>query len=321
MYVGLTGATGRVGRSMARELIVRGHRVRAMVREDRPGGHDDVAELQRWGAEVFEADLGDDRSLRAFVEGPEVVVHAGYHHCAPGEVDEPLRWVELNVCSAVKLLWWHRRAGGRQFIFISSSAVYGIGATVEQRRWGANNRPYDEHTIAVPRSFYGAYKRAVEDQILVFRHETGSSSSTSLRPVSQGLPALLGFRRSGVDGPLVDEVGRLLAGEEVVFRMPPRIVATSGHDLAIGCDALIRGGLVDGVELGPWYNIGSTPISHARFLRVLKEELGCIHARVDVDGSARSTSCEALAALGFAPRGSDVTLREHLREVTARLLR
>ena len=37
MYVGVTGATGKIGRWLVRELLDRGHRVRAMTRPVRDG--------------------------------------------------------------------------------------------------------------------------------------------------------------------------------------------------------------------------------------------------------------------------------------------
>ncbi len=62
----VTGATGQQGGAVARELLSRGHKVRAMTRKP-----DSVAarELARLGAEVVKGDLDDASSLERALEG------------------------------------------------------------------------------------------------------------------------------------------------------------------------------------------------------------------------------------------------------------
>jgi uncharacterized protein YbjT (DUF2867 family) len=62
----VTGATGRQGGAVARELLAKGHKVRAVTR------HPDAAaakELSKLGAEVVAGDLDDAASLRKAVTG------------------------------------------------------------------------------------------------------------------------------------------------------------------------------------------------------------------------------------------------------------
>ncbi|HSN15682.1 MAG TPA: NmrA/HSCARG family protein [Anaeromyxobacteraceae bacterium] len=61
----VAGATGRQGGAVARLLLERGHRVRALTR--RPGSQA-AAALHVLGAELFEADLDDEASVRAAAE-------------------------------------------------------------------------------------------------------------------------------------------------------------------------------------------------------------------------------------------------------------
>lgn len=62
----VTGATGSQGGAVARELLARGHKVRAMTRK--PDGEAAKA-LARLGAEVVQGDLDDGASLRRAMAG------------------------------------------------------------------------------------------------------------------------------------------------------------------------------------------------------------------------------------------------------------
>jgi uncharacterized protein YbjT (DUF2867 family) len=62
----VTGATGSQGGAVARELLARGHKVRAMTRK--PDGEAAKA-LARLGAEVVQGDLDDEASLRRAMAG------------------------------------------------------------------------------------------------------------------------------------------------------------------------------------------------------------------------------------------------------------
>ena len=62
----VTGATGQQGGAVARELLARGHRVRAMTRK--PDG-DAAQALARLGAEVVKGDLDDAESLKRPIQG------------------------------------------------------------------------------------------------------------------------------------------------------------------------------------------------------------------------------------------------------------
>jgi uncharacterized protein YbjT (DUF2867 family) len=64
----VAGATGRQGGAVARLLLEKGHRVRALTR--RPGSQA-AAALHVLGAELFEADLDDGPSVQAAAEGAD----------------------------------------------------------------------------------------------------------------------------------------------------------------------------------------------------------------------------------------------------------
>ena len=70
MLVAITGATGFVGRHVAAQLLRRGHRVRALVRDQRRGEF-----LGAQGATLVEGSLGDRDALAVLLDGAEAAVH------------------------------------------------------------------------------------------------------------------------------------------------------------------------------------------------------------------------------------------------------
>jgi len=66
----VTGATGRQGGSVARHLLNRGHRVRAMTRNPHSMA---ATELARLGAEIVEGDFFDTSSLERAMQGMDAV--------------------------------------------------------------------------------------------------------------------------------------------------------------------------------------------------------------------------------------------------------
>ena len=198
MKVALTGATGFIGRYIAREFMTPGDTLRALVR---PTSNSQF--LEDGGAELLLGDFGDDDSLQKLVDGMDVVIHNGYWHDR-NELQEPMKWFELNVLGSLKLLEYSRRAGLKRFIFISSGAVYG--------RVRNPDEPRDELTGVFPTGGYAAYNRAVEVYIPAYRNEFDMTGSTSIR--------LCGGRNVGVhpkieNSAYIDIVKAALAGEDI----------------------------------------------------------------------------------------------------------
>ncbi len=113
----VTGATGLLGSHIAEQLVVRGERVRALVR---PSG--DTTFLRRIGAELAEGDLGDANSVRRAVAGADVV----YHSAARVGDWGPWRAFQEQVLDATAHLLDACRAEkvGR-VLHVSSITVYG----------------------------------------------------------------------------------------------------------------------------------------------------------------------------------------------------
>ena len=197
MKVALTGATGFIGRYVAREFMKPGDTLRVLVRES-----SDAAFLDGGGAELLVGDFGDDDSMKKLVDGADVVIHNGYWH-GRSELKDPMAWFELNVMGSLKLLEYTRRAGGRRFIFISTGAVYG--------KVNNPDEPRHERTGCFPRGGYAAYNRAVEVYIPAYRTEFGMTGSTSIRLCGRNI----GVHPKIEHSPYIDIVRNALSGEDI----------------------------------------------------------------------------------------------------------
>ena len=101
MRVLVTGATGFIGAATCRELLARGHAVRALVR---PASG--LAGLEGMGVEVARGDVLDADSVRAALAGCEAVVHAAgiprIGADARETVDVNVRGVEIVLGAALE---------------------------------------------------------------------------------------------------------------------------------------------------------------------------------------------------------------------------
>jgi len=144
--VAITGATGFVGSHLARALLTRGDRVRALARTPSPG-------LAEAGAEIIPGSLADDDALRRLVEGAQVVHHVAGAIAAPSEAD----FMRINADGTARLAEAARAAGVRRFVYVSSIAVSGPSA---------RGKPMDEAGPARPVTPYGRSKQAGEEAVV-----------------------------------------------------------------------------------------------------------------------------------------------------------
>ena len=89
MKVFITGATGVLGRVVARLLLDGGYQVRALARSAR-----NQSQLREIGAEPFAANLLDSSSLRKALMGRDAVLHLATHIPPAKDATRPGAWRE-----------------------------------------------------------------------------------------------------------------------------------------------------------------------------------------------------------------------------------
>ncbi len=174
MKIAITGLSGFLGHYVAKKLFVRDVHIQALVRKTSNTSH-----LKDYEEKItfVHGDLGDKKGLREFVKGADVVIHmayerdgVGFHEAANRDFK---RFLDVNLSGSLELLNASKQHGVKQFIFISSCAVYG---------YIFSNIRLDELHPLIPNSNYGAYKAAVE----AFCHSyymSKSINTTIFRPV------------------------------------------------------------------------------------------------------------------------------------------
>jgi len=117
LTVGVTGATGFVGRHIVRALQGKGHAVRALAR-DRDKARQALAGLgPDQGVTTLLGDVFDDASMDRFAKGCDAIVHTiGIRREFPPEVT----FARMHPVAAKAALAAAQRAGTRRFVHISA---------------------------------------------------------------------------------------------------------------------------------------------------------------------------------------------------------
>jgi UDP-glucose-4-epimerase GalE len=160
MNVLVTGGAGYIGSHAARKLAQAGHT--PVIYDNLSNGHRRLAQ----GFELIVADIGDATALAPVLQRVDAVMHFAAFAEVKESVENPRRYFENNVRSALTLLNCTVDAGIRKFIFSSTCAVYGEPARV----------PIVEDTPRQPINPYGATKLLLEHALESYSRAYGLRS-------------------------------------------------------------------------------------------------------------------------------------------------
>jgi nucleoside-diphosphate-sugar epimerase len=202
MLIGVTGATGFLGRYLVRRLAGTGHRLRCWYRPgSNRGGFESVAGAIDW----LPGRLGDDAAALELVRGADAVVHAAVEWEGPrnrgrGSHGSPDVFRGVNLTGSLQLFESAFAAGVPRFIFVSTCAVHDVIL---------DDRPLDEAHPLWATSHYGAHKAALE----AFVHSYGLGEGwpiCALRPTG-----IYGLAHPPAASRWWDLVGAVLRGEPI----------------------------------------------------------------------------------------------------------
>ncbi len=142
----VTGATGFLGGSLVRRLLLAGVRVRALVRSPAK-----ASQLAGQGVEAVLGDMGDEDAVAAAVDDVTVVFHLAGKLLEPGE--PPHEYRRTHVDGTKRLIDCSRRQPRlERFVHCSTTGV--LGST--------GDRPADENAPLRPTNVYEATKAEAE---------------------------------------------------------------------------------------------------------------------------------------------------------------
>lgn len=164
----ITGGAGFIGSHLAEALLRSDDRVALMDSFDSfyPPARKrrNIEEVMRSGrATLFECDIRDVTGVDAAFSRfrPSTIIHlAGLAGVRPS-LEQPLLYESVNVCGTYTLLEAARRWGIKNFVFASSSSVYGEGTPTPFR---------EDNNCLHPVSPYAASKLATESIAYTYAH-------------------------------------------------------------------------------------------------------------------------------------------------------
>lgn len=163
----VTGAAGFIGAHVSRELIARGDDVIAV--DDFNDRYPPELKRKRYEAlvgdeaKLIEADIADTEKVEQIVseEKPDIICHLGAWAAVPMSIDKPDVYARANVLGTVNMLEAARKNNVKNFVFASSSSVYG----------GRKEVPFSEdEDITKTISPYAATKAAGEIMCRTWNH-------------------------------------------------------------------------------------------------------------------------------------------------------
>ena len=247
MTIIVTGAAGFIGSHVCRHLIRRGEHV---VGIDNLNDYYDpllkerrVAELRRMQAGDFafhRVDFADHAALDAALAGCafDRIIHLGAQAGVRYSIENPRAYIQSNLVGHLNLLEIARHRGSSNFVYASSSSVYG----------GNTNLPFRvEDRVDQPISLYAATKKSDELISETYAHlyrlpQTGLRFFTVYGPWGRPDMAMWIFTRKILEGQPIQVFnhGRMRRDFTFIDDIVTGIVAC--HDNPAPDDGLVKAG-------------------------------------------------------------------------------
>jgi nucleoside-diphosphate-sugar epimerase len=168
LFIAVTGANGFVGRNLVRELLARGHSVRALVRYPDAGLGNEPIEAIATGPIEAIADW------RPYLADVDVVAHlAARAHLADRDMQDEALFRAVNTTATLSLARSALRRKTAHFIYLSSIGVH--GSETEPGHPFRANSPFN------PQNHYARSKAEAEAGLRAL-HAEGAMGITILRP-------------------------------------------------------------------------------------------------------------------------------------------
>lgn len=166
----VTGGAGFIGSHLVDRLLAEGWRVTVVdnfdpyydpaIKEANVADH-----LKNERYRLVRGDIRDLPGLKQELTGPyDVIVHLAAKAGVRPSIDDPITYQEVNVGGTQNMLELARELGVKQFIFASSSSVYGVNPNVPWR---------EDDPVLLPISPYAATKVSGELLGHVYSHLYG----------------------------------------------------------------------------------------------------------------------------------------------------
>ncbi len=153
MKIGITGATGFVGRALVKRLAAAGYSLKCWRRNE-----SNTALLNDYSSSIewIDGGLAENEASDRLVEDCDAVVHSAFWRPGKGfrgTEGNLLEFVRVNLLGTLALIESAIRNGVGRFVFVSTCAVH---------EKILDDRPLDETHPLWPLSHYGAHKAALE---------------------------------------------------------------------------------------------------------------------------------------------------------------
>jgi dihydroflavonol-4-reductase len=248
MKIFLTGATGFIGGSVARQLRKRGDDVVCLVRSPEKAG-----KLTEIGCELVSGDLGDREAIRTGMEGCDGVIHAAaMYEVGIPESQRPAMY-EANVVGTENVLGAARETEIAKIVYVSTCGAFG----------NTHHEIVDESYEHPGETFTSYY-----EQTKVEAHRVAK------RMIADGLPCAI-VQPGGVYGPgdtsqLADLLEQFLAGKMPLIPFPELgICLAHVEDTAAGIVLALDKG-----RLGETYVLAGPPTTMRDAIGILADISG-----------------------------------------------